>query len=185
LTPRELSVYRQYVEANKPALAPSTAAGFFQLYLRGHSCEEIAALNPAFGLGIIVKAKVDFNWDQQRLEHFNHLMENVRQGVQTTQMEAVQFLSEGLAVYRKLAGQKFQRYLQSGKEEDLGDFKDMSFKTFKEMMELMLKVTGAEPPRKSQVEHTHVVAPLPVATVALPDRPASSTEVHDFLKRVK
>jgi hypothetical protein len=159
LTAKELEAYHKYQESGKPPLAASTAANFFQLYLRGHTCEEIAAQNPAFGLGIIVKAKVDFDWDRQRDEHVQNLLDNIRQVVQTSQLEAVQFVAEGMAVYQKLAGDKFKRYLQSGTVEDLGDFKDISFKTYKDLLELLLKLTGQDATKKVQgvVEHRHSV----------------------------
>lgn len=183
LTPRELEAYRKYMESGKAPLAASTATNFFQLYLQGHSTEEIAKLNPAFGLGIIVRARVEHDWDRLRKEHVEHLLDNIRQVVQTTQLEAVQFVAEGLAVYRKMAGEKFQRYLQSGKIEDLGDFKDMSFKTYKDLLELLLKLTGQEPAKKVQgvVEHRHTVETPPAAQRV--DRPMSAVDANDFLAR--
>ena len=67
LTPKEREAYQKYVEANKPPLAASTASNFFALFLQGHTCEEIAKLNPAFGLGIIVRARVDHDWETSTL----------------------------------------------------------------------------------------------------------------------
>lgn len=181
LTPRELEAYRKYVDSGKPPLAPSTSASFFSLYLQGHTCEEISRLNPAFGLGIIVRAKVDFDWDQQRIEHIQHLLDNMRQVVQGAQLSAVQFVAEGLAVYQKRAGTAFQKYLQSGKDEDLGDYKDMTFKTYKELLELLLKLTDQQPAQRVQglVEHRHTVeaAVVPVQI----NKPFSANDASDFL----
>lgn len=183
LTPRELEAYRKYLESGKAPLAPSTSASFFQLFLQGHTCEEIAKLNPAFGLGIIVRARVEHDWDQQRLDHVQHLLDNIRQVVQTAQLGAVQFVAEGLAVYQKMAGEKFQKYLQSGKIEDLGDFKDMSFKTYKDLLEMLLKLTGQDANKKVSgvVEHRHTVEAPPQATRV--DRPMSAGDANDFLAR--
>lgn len=184
LTPRELEAYRKYVADNKPPLAASTAANFFALYLQGHSCEEIAKLNSSFGLGIIVKARIDFDWDQQRLDHAKRLLDDIRQVVQTTQLEAVQFVAEGLAVYRKMAGEKFQKYLQSGKIEDLGDFQNMTFKNYKDLLEMLLKLTGQEQPKKVQgfVEHRHTVETPP--QVQRVDAPMSAGDAFTFLERL-
>ena len=185
LTPRESEAYRKYMESGKAPLSPTTAAGFFQLYLQGHTCEEIARQNPAFGLGLIVRAKVDYDWDQQRIDHVQHLLDNIRQVVQTAQLGAVQFVAEGLAAFQKLAGSKFQKYLQTGKEEDLGDFKDMSFKTYKDLLEMLMKLTGQEPTKKVQgvVEHRHTVEAPKEATRV--DRPMSAVDAHDFLARLE
>lgn len=183
LTPKEQEAYKKYMESGKAPLAASTAANFFQLYLQGHTTEEIAKLNPAFGLGIIVRAKVEHSWDKQRLEHTEYLLDNIRQVVQTTQLEAVQFVAEGLAVYRKMVGEKFQRYLQSGKVEDLGEHKDMSFKTYKDLLEMLLKLTGQEPAKKVQgvVEHRHTVETPQAQRI---DRPMAAEDANEFLKRL-
>lgn len=181
LTPRELEAYRKYIDSGKPPLAPSTSANFFALYIQGHTCEEIARLNPSFGLGIVVRARVDFDWDQQRLDYVQHLLDNMRQVVQTAQLSAVQFVAEGLAVYQKQAGAAFQKYLQSGKEEDLGNFRDMNFKTYKELLELLMKLTGQQPAQKVQgvVEHRHTVeTPGPAIQI---NQPMTALAATDFL----
>lgn len=181
LTHQELEAYRKYVESGKPPLAPSTAANLFALFLQGHSMQEIARLNPAFGLGIIVRARIDNDWDRQRQDHIQHLLDGIRQVVQTTQLSAVQFVAEGMAAYQKMAGEKFQKYLQSGKIEDLGEFKDMSLKQYRDLLELLLKLTGQEAPKKVQgvVEHRHTVESQGPTLQA--DRPMKAIEAHDFL----
>lgn len=187
LTPTELEAYQKYLEAGKPPLAASTAGKFFKLYLQGHTCQEIAELNPALGLGIVVRARVDHDWDKQREEHIQGILTNIRQVVQKTQLDAIRFVSEGLAVFQKLAGDKFQKYLQSGDIKDLGDFKDMSFKSYKELLELMLKLTGQNENKKvsGEVVHRHqVVEPTPTVTGLRVDQPMTSFEASSFLERL-
>ena len=188
LTPRELEAYQKYVESNKPPLAASTAGNFFALFLQGHTTEEIAKLNPAFGLGIIVRARIDNDWDTAKDLHLESLLTNIRQVAQQTQLGAIRFVSDGLAVYQRLVGEKFERYLQSGDVSQLGDYKDMSFKQYKELLELLLKLTGQEGATTKKVSgdviHRHVVedSSQPVAVRA--DRPMSSEEADSFLKRL-
>lgn len=187
LSTREREAYQKYVEAGKPSLAASTAGNFFQLYLNGHSCEEISKLNPSFGLGIIVKAKVDNDWDTARDQHLTDLMSNIRQVAQHTQLGAIRFVSDGLAVYQKLAGEKFERYLQSGDASQLGDFKDMSFRQYKELLELLLKLTGQDGTNKKvsgDVVHRHVVEEATPTVQRIPNKPMTSTEAESFLKRL-
>ena len=184
LTPRELEAYQKYLESGKAPLAVSTSGQFFQLFIQGHTCEEIAKLNPGFGLGIIVRARVDHDWDEQRLQHVQHLLDNIRQVAQTAQLGAVQFVAEGMAAFHKLAGTRFQKYLQTGKEEDLGEFKDMSFKQYKDLMEMLLKLTGQDGGTKKVqgvVEHRHTMEAPQQATRV--DRPMSATDASDFLAR--
>lgn len=188
MTPKEQEAYQKYVEANKPPLAVSTAANFFALFLQGHTCEEIAKLNPAFGLGIIVRARIDNDWDTARDQHLENLMVNIRQVAQQTQLGAIRFVSDGLAVYQRLVGEKFERYLQSGDPSQLGDFKDMGFKQYKELLELLLKLTGQEGSTTKKVTgdvlHRHVVEEGSQPITVRADRPMTSTEAEVLLKRL-
>lgn len=184
LHPRELEAYKKYLDDRKPPLSPSTVANLFSLYLQGQSCEEIAALNPGFGIGAIVRARVDHEWDKLRDEHITHLMENARLTAHAAQLDAIRFIAEGLAAYRKLAGDKFKRFLQTGDEKDLGGFKDMSFKMYKELLELLFKLTGQDTPTQKvvgNVVHTHTVDPSPQPA---PHRPMSSNDAASFLSRI-
>jgi len=183
LTPKELEAYQKYVESGKPPLAASTSSNFFQLFLQGHTTEEIARLNPSFGLGIIVKARIDHDWDKQREDHISGLLDSIRQVVQKTQLESIRFVSDALTAYQKMAGEKFQKYIQSGNVADLGELKDMSFKTFKDLLELLLKLTGQDTGNKKisgEVVHVHQVEQAAPRV----DRPMTTTEAADFLKRL-
>lgn len=188
MTPKEQEAYQKYVEANKPPLAVSTAGNFFTLFLQGHTCEEIAKLNPAFGLGIIVRARIDNDWDTQRDQHLEHLMLNIRQVAQAKQLGSIRFVSDALAAFEKLAGEKFQRYLQSGDASQLGEFKDMSFKQYKELIELILKLTGQEGATTKKVTgdvlHRHVVEDNAQPVSVRGDRPMSVGEADTLLKRL-
>lgn len=131
----------------------------YELYIAGYDCEEISRLNPAFGLGIIVRARVDFDWDLKRQEYLDDLFFKIKEKAQQNQLEAIDFAANGMAVYRKMWNDKFKKFLQTGKEEDLGDFKNISFKTYKEFVELALKLTGQDAKKQvsGEVIHTHKV----------------------------
>jgi hypothetical protein len=188
LTPKEREAYQKYVEANKPPLAVSTAANFFTLFLQGHTCEEIAKLNPAFGLGIIVRARIDNDWDAARDAHLEHLMTDIRQVAQQKQLGSIRFVADALAAFEKLAGEKFQRYLQSGDVSQLGEWKDMNFKQYKELVELILKLTGQEGSTTKKVTgdvlHRHVVEDNAQPITIRGDRPMTTVEADDLLKRL-
>lgn len=185
LTPRERGAYRVYKESGKPAIAASTSASMFALFLQGHTCDDIAKLNPGFGLGAIVRARIEDDWDARRIEHTQELLDGIRQTVQRAQLGAMQFVADGLAAFQKLAGEKFQKYLQTGDVKDLGDFKDMNFKTYKELLELLLKLTGQDTSTKKVqgfVEHRHTLE----QTQQNPgqnnsDRPMTAEEAHVFI----
>src|SRR5712692_10041871 len=102
---REQEAHEKYLRGGGAPLAPSTAGKFFELFLQGHSCEEIAKLNPGFGLGIVVKVRLDHHWDDLRNEHMLELMKGIRSRVQQSHLEAVVFAADAMAVYHKLMGQ--------------------------------------------------------------------------------
>lgn len=185
LTLTEAEAYQKYKESGKPSLSPATSADMLRLYLLGHSCEEIAKLNPGFGLGIIVRARVEHKWDQHKEEHLDALLSDVRRLVQQTQVEAVRFVGESMAAFQKMAGEKFQRYIQTGDQSHLGDFKDMGFKQYKDLMEMHLKLTGQDTQKKvsGEVLHRHV-AETQAPAVRI-DKPMKAKEADDMLRLIE
>jgi len=170
LNEREQAAYNKHLSARETSLAPSTAGKFFGLYLGGHSCEEIQRANPGYSLGAIVKARLDFRWDEQRGNHIMELMRTIRSRVQQSQLEAMAFAIDGMAAYHKLHGEKFKKFLQTGVESDLGSFRDVGHKTYREFVEMLLKLTGQDKSKVSgEFHHHHTVeqtAPAPMTAVA-------------------
>jgi hypothetical protein len=183
LDSEEREAYQEYLSKRKPPLAPSTSASFFQLFLQGHSTKEIARLNPAFGLGIIVQARIDNNWDKARDDHLNHLMLNIRQVTQQKQLGSIRFLVDAMSAFEKLAGEKFQRYVQTGDPSHLGEWKSMGIKQYKELVELILKLTGQDSNKKvsGDVVHRHVIEETPSITLS-PHKPFSAQQADTMLQ---
>lgn len=71
-------------------------------------------------------------------------MTQVQAAVTKSTLEGLQFASDGMAVFHRLVGDKFRRYLQTGDPKDLGDMENMGFKTYKDLVELLQKLTGQE-----------------------------------------
>lgn len=186
LTPKELEAYQKYNEAGKPPLSPATSANFLRLYLLGHDCVEIAELNPGFGLGIIVKARVEHGWDKHKEEHLDALLTDMRRIVQQTQVEAVRFVGVSMAAFQKLTGEKFQKYIQTGDTTHLGDLKDMGFKQYKDLIEMHLKLTGQDTTKKvsGEVLHRHVQEDKNLPAVRV-DKPMKAQEADDLLKLIE
>ena len=183
LSNKELDIYRKYIESENLTVAPSKATAFFSLFLQGYSCDEISRMNPGFDIGLILKTRVDQSWDQRRLEHIQHLLNDVRNIVQSTQLEAIRFVSESLTVFRKMASEKFQKYLQTGNVKDLGEFKNMSFKVYKDLLEMLLRLTGQDTLQRVQgcVEHKHT---LESSTESVENKPMTANEADDFMKNL-
>lgn len=163
----------------------------FGLFLQGYSTEEILRLNPNYGsigLGLIVRARIEHEWDRLRDEYIGDLMLTVRQTVEKATLESIQFAADGMAVYRKLVGDRFKRFLQTGNPEDLGDLKDMSFKTYKDLSAILRELTSETPtaPQRAtsfSTEPEVVVDAELVKPPQLPvDRPVAPSEAAKMLE---
>lgn len=179
LSADEQKAYAKYLQEKRPPLSPKTASELFELFLNGSTCQEIAALNPGFGLGIIVRARVDFGWDEKREEYLTNLYQKAREKVQKNQLEAVDFVGNAMAVYHKLWNTKFKKFLQTGNESELGDFKSMTPAQYKSICELLLKLTGQENVTKSKVSG-EIVHKIETPT----NRAISPKEAADLLKLI-
>lgn len=177
----ELKAYEDYVEQGKPPLAPSVMAQLYQLHLNGKSCEEIARLNPNFSLGMIVRARVDGLWDEKREAHIAEMLEGVRERVQATQLEAVNFACDMMSAIHKLQGDKLKKYLQTGNPEELeGLGGNLNLKTYKEVIEILLKLTGSDKESKKEITHKHIVEqPVPEKSGLTPSKAAKILEIID------
>lgn len=130
-------------------MAPSTAAQFFQVFLNGSNCEAIHKLNPnGFSLGAIVRARIEGNWDELRLEHQQTLMARVRERVQQVTLETVERVANEMAASNKLINDKVLRYLQTGNVEELAGTSVGTVKHLMQMVEMLQELTGANKEKK-------------------------------------
>lgn len=177
--------------ASDKFLSTQTAIQLFGLFLQGYSTEEIQRLNPNYGslgLGLIVRARIEHDWDRLRDEYIADLMSTVKQTVEKSALESIQFAADGMAVYRKLVGDRFKRYLQTGNPEDLGEFKEMSFKTYKDLIGIMHQLTSANPTPQQPQRTTYVASEPDVVEAELvrpqlaADRPVEAAEAARMLE---
>lgn len=141
LTPKERAAYYQ-AQKNLP-LSPSKQCSLFELFLNGQSTEAIANQNK-MPLGEVVRARIDWDWDQRKDEHVAYLLGSVRDRVRQIQLESISFSADLLSAAHKLHGGKIRAYIQSGNEEDLGDLKITNLKAYKDAVELLMKLTGQD-----------------------------------------
>ena len=147
--------------ASTYSIAPSVQAQLFGLYLNGRSLGEIRQLNhPSFSLGQIVDAAVQGDWYNQKLEYQSGLLQQARTRLEQIGCESVAFLADSLAAAHKLHGAALQKFLQTGNPADLGAFGVTSIRQYKEVAELILKMTGQDKTStlnvKGEVKHTAV-----------------------------
>ena len=160
------------------------------MFLQGYSVEEILRQNPNYGvlgLGLVTRARIEHDWDAQREKYIAELMSNVRHTVEKATLESIQLAADGIAVYHKLVGDKFKRFLQSGDLSDLGDMKDMSFKQFKDMVFIIKELTSNPVTSNSAagvrtIDSNVVEAQVTVAPELPSDRPATPEETAQLLQ---
>lgn len=169
LTEKERSAYDSYIKTDNRSISTATQAQWFSLFLRGKSCFEIQRLNSGFHLGAVVKCRIEGDWDAKLQQYRESLFDGVREKLQQTELESIEFLSDMLAAAHKQHGDRIKRYLQTGNEAELGDMLISSVRAYKEVLELITKITGQE--RQQHVQHVHQITTD--GSIALPSNPTS------------
>lgn len=177
LTEREVLAYDHWRKTEQLPLSPSLNTKLFALFLQGKSLEEIRRLNIQLTLGQIVAARIEGDWDRRRDEHLDNLLNTATQKVQQTTFETADFLCDLLTVANKEHGDKLRRYIQTGDEKELGDFRITGLQSLKVAVETLQKVTGVDRQQKLTIngEVTHRVEPTKKPT---------SEEANEVLKQL-
>jgi hypothetical protein len=155
----EQIAYDKFTRSGRASVAADYNQRLYELYLRGLSCEAISLLNPGLSLGAVVKARVDGQWDSRRDQYTADLLTESNALLRQTAAESLQFLSLVLAVAHREHGEKLKKYLASGKPEDLGDFRIANFGGYKQIIETIARLVGAD--QKKTVDHRHKLVGVP------------------------
>lgn len=155
LSKEESEIWEKYTKDQGDILSPIPALKLYELFLNGNTCQQIAKARPEFSLGAIVDARLRYKWDERKEEYINSLYKNTNDRAVQIQMEAVQFVADMLAVTHKVNGEKYKKFLMTGNPADLGDLEVGSIKQYKEVIELLFKLTGQEN-NKKVVQHVTV-----------------------------
>lgn len=146
-------------------LSPSLEADLYEVFLLGCSCEDIAKNNPGISHGQVLEARLDHDWDARRSRYIDDLLDNAKPRMQQTQLEAIEFLRTQLGVVHRAMAAKAKKYVQTGKPGDLPKFTDdISWGRYKQMLEMLMKLTGQPDERKQlsgTVTHQHNVTVTP------------------------
>lgn len=147
-TQKEIELLNQALEEGVRPIADSLATQFYNLFIEGLTCREIAQRNKPIQERDILYLRWKNQWDQKRMEALNVLIQRVSQKLTKGKLEAADFLTTLASAYHKQYADQLLKYLQTGKEEDKPDFP--SLKYYKEIIELLNKITGED--RKIQVD---------------------------------
>ncbi|MHA1860983.1 MAG: hypothetical protein ACTSVM_01625 [Candidatus Ranarchaeia archaeon] len=125
-------------------LAGSTARTFFELFLNGHTTKEIYNQNKSFPWGMIIDARIRYDWDKERDVYTRELFTGVRQKLIKNQIESVHMLADLLAATHKNIGGRLKKYLQTGDETLIKDINLTSIHSYGKTVALLMKMTGQE-----------------------------------------
>lgn len=137
--------------ADTSPLSPVVALKMYELFLLGHSCDEIARVNEnKFPLGLIVNARIMHEWDRRRQAYLDQMYEDAGNVIRQRQIESAFFLGDVIALAHKEYGAKIKAYLQTGDKAHLTglDLKVTSLTSYKMAIDALMKVTGQEKPGK-------------------------------------
>lgn len=149
--------------------------------MNGSNCDELLRLNPGLGLGAIVRARVEHSWDLRKEEYTSWLYQKTKEKYQKSQLEAIEFASDAMSVYHKMWGDKFKRFIQTGNPEELSDFRNMSFKNYKDFTDMLLRLTGQDNSSNQKVSG-EVVHKVETSKPTIDHRPLSSSDAASILQ---
>lgn len=160
LTSYELEAYNKYADSGRPGLSARQADSLYNMYKSGMTCESMSKLpgNEGLQLGMILKARIDYRWDERRQAEASALFSRAKEGVELAQLESIQFVTQAVMAYSQMMGDKVRKYLQTRNEEELGSFKNMSVKQFRELLDMLMMLTGQDKTKQvfGKIVHEHV-----------------------------
>lgn len=125
-------------------VSPTLAMQFFELYLEGYSCAAIAKINSPFREGDLLFLRKKFKWDEEKDTYAYKLQVQMRDKLIKTKLEALEFITNSLAVVHKMNKEKQLRYLQTGKEDDIPETWITGPTAYKSLLEAIQKLTGED-----------------------------------------
>lgn len=160
LSTYELEAYGKYVESGRPGLSPRQADSLYNMYKSGMTCESIIKLpgNEGLQLGMVLRARVDYRWDERRESEATAMMSRAKEGAELAQLEAIQFATQAIMATSQMMGDRVRKYLQTKNEEELGSFKNMTIKQFRELLDMFMMLTGQDNKKQvfGKIIHEHV-----------------------------
>lgn len=157
LNQTELAAYNRCIGRNDPPLSKEKANEFYALFQLGKSCEQIQQGNPQFYLGQIVQARINYAWDERKFKHLHQLQTETMARLHQATLESIKALSDRLMAASKAISDKSAEYVQTGDPNIAEELSLYSPKIFKELVESLQKLTGAEQNKKISGEIVHTV----------------------------
>lgn len=144
LQPKELGAYKWALAHGAPELSADTQTKLFGLFLQGSSCQEIVKLNQGITLAQVLVSRIRWDWDERRQEYIEQLHANAQARLAQVTLEGVDFVATLMSAAHRQFGDALKRYIQTGVKEDLGPFEITGLRSYREAVELLRLLTGAD-----------------------------------------
>lgn len=112
------------------------------LYISGSTIGEIAEINPQFTLGQIVYAATTNSWELKKQQHAETAVTRAQERAVSVVAESVDFIADSISVMHKKYSKRLKKYLQTGNETDLEDWKVGDLRAYERCIALLAQVTG-------------------------------------------
>jgi hypothetical protein len=174
LTPVENKAYEDWTAKNQPAMAPTTAANFFTLFVEGYSMEQMIKANPSWKLGCVVDARIRYKWDERLQQHIEEVHRQALERMSKFKSEAINHILDTLTVVHQVNRDAMMKYIQNPIEENIPDSGKLTTREYKDLLESLERVMKIGQPVAAPVAQQPSVAVIaPNATVISADSSSS------------
>lgn len=151
LSPMELALLEEAKQEGTKPVAASLAAQFYELFLEGFTCKEIAKQNPVFTEKDILFCREKYAWDQSKEEYAQILKTRIHEKLAKNKLETVEFITNMMSITHRDYNKQAQKYIQTGKEDDKPDTWIKNSSSYKAVVEILQKVTGEDKITKQKI----------------------------------
>lgn len=149
----EVRMLTETVDRGIKPVSQSLVNSFHELYRNGFSCSEIANKNPGFTEGDILYLRYKNDWDAKINEDLTKKMDQAKMAMLQSRTEGIRYLSNIMMAHQKFVSTRLEKYLQTGDESHLPPWLH-NFRSFKDSLEALLKLTGEAQTQKHQTTVT-------------------------------
>lgn len=135
----------EYIESSKPGLSRTRSDALSTIYNLGYSCQDIHKMFPEYSLGLIVHAKVTYEWDLSKSELDTHLNNATVRQAQAVKSDSIRFLSELVTATHVKWRRDILRYLANPEREKAPDCLPNSLSAYRDTVSALEELAALGP----------------------------------------
>ena len=172
-------------------LSLEISLGLYELFLNGHSFEEIVRVSNlqgrSFTVGMVADAALRYDWFTKREDHQQTLYNGIVAKTRGIQAESVSFIGDMLAAAHKLHGDKLKEFLVTGDPNLLAGRTGVlisSLKEYRDVIALLMTVTGQHQSGSGGGTQVNVNVTDGSQVKSIESKQFKPSDVHDLLKLI-